>query len=81
MPQDKNGIELQIGDRVTLECVVTAAYDAEFDHNLVVTTIERFNGGNCSQIHLNSKQFAAVIPMQTGSLPPNQASNPNAERT
>lgn len=66
MPKDKNGIELKIGDRVTLECVVAGYVDHENDCNLVLETVELFNRLHCSTISLNSKQVVAYTTKEAG---------------
>lgn len=58
MAKDKHGNDLQIGDRVTIECVVTHVFDGDDGSNCVFNTVELFNDQHASTIHINSKQAA-----------------------
>lgn len=68
MPHDKNGAELKVGDRVTVECEVMSVYEGDTACNLSIQVVEPAHGGGDYKpsITLNAGQVVRC----DGSQPP-----------
>ena len=61
MPHDINGNVLKVGDRITVECEITAVQAGEDYCNLTVSTVQpMYPSANKTTITLNTKQVALI---------------------